>query len=29
MAPSKQEERKLKEPKDDSPTKLDIAENFL
>ncbi|GAU23931.1 hypothetical protein TSUD_181200 [Trifolium subterraneum] len=29
MAPSKEEERKLKEHKDDSPTKLDHAENFL
>jgi hypothetical protein len=29
MAPSKEEERKLKEHKDDSPTKLDLAEKFL
>ncbi|XP_058756146.1 formin-like protein 1 [Vicia villosa] len=29
MAPTKEEERKLKEHKDDSPTKLDVAENFL
>lgn len=29
MAPSKEEERKLKEHKDDSPTKLDVAEKFL
>ncbi|XP_061368566.1 formin-like protein 1 [Gastrolobium bilobum] len=29
MAPSKEEERKLKEHKDDSPTKLGLAEKFL
>ncbi|CAK8542571.1 unnamed protein product [Lathyrus sativus] len=29
MAPTKEEERKLKEHKDDSPTKLDLAVNFL
>ena len=29
MAPSKEEERKLKEHKDDSPTKLGPAEKFL
>ncbi|KAI4354076.1 hypothetical protein L6164_002976 [Bauhinia variegata] len=29
MAPSKEEERKLKEHKDDSPTKLGTAEKFL
>lgn len=29
MAPSKEEERKLKEHKEDSPTKLDLAEKFL
>ncbi|CAI8613323.1 unnamed protein product [Vicia faba] len=29
MAPTKEEERKLKEHKDGSPTKLDLAENFL
>ncbi|KAG5092755.1 hypothetical protein JHK82_051533 [Glycine max] len=29
MAPSKEEERKLKEHKDDSPTKLGLAEFFL
>lgn len=29
MAPTKEEERKLKEHKDDSPTRLDLAENFL
>ncbi|KAK7394615.1 hypothetical protein VNO78_15147 [Psophocarpus tetragonolobus] len=29
MAPSKEEERKLKEHKDDSPTKLGLAEIFL
>jgi len=28
MAPSKEEERKLKEHKDDSPTKLGPAESF-
>lgn len=29
MAPSKEEERQLKEHKDDSPTKLGLAETFL
>lgn len=29
MAPSEEEIRKLKEHKDDSPTKLDVAEGFL
>ncbi|GAU31240.1 hypothetical protein TSUD_149260 [Trifolium subterraneum] len=29
MAPRKEEEHKLKEHKDDSPTKLDLAEKFL
>ncbi|CAL5192852.1 unnamed protein product [Lathyrus oleraceus] len=29
MAPTKEEERKLKEHKDESQTKLDLAENFL